>query len=64
MDALIHAVKTSPRAPGVTEILIPGDPERRMKAERQRNGIPVSTQTWNALMEIGHQVQVDVASYQ
>jgi uncharacterized oxidoreductase len=63
IDALIRAVKTSPRAPGVTEILIPGEPEQRMKAERQRNGIPISTQTWNALMEIGHQVQVDLTSY-
>jgi LDH2 family malate/lactate/ureidoglycolate dehydrogenase len=63
MDALIRAVKSSPCAPGVSEILLPGEPERRMKAERQRNGIPLSTQTWNALVEIGHQIQVDVSSY-
>ena len=63
MDALIHAVKTSPCAPGVSEILVPGDPERQMKVERQRNGIPVSAQTWKALVEIGLKVKVDVVSF-
>jgi len=63
MDALIRAVKTSPCAPGVTEILLPGDPERRMKGERQQNGIPISLQTWNALVKTGAKVQVDVESF-
>jgi LDH2 family malate/lactate/ureidoglycolate dehydrogenase len=63
MDALIRAVKMSPCAPGVSEILLPGDPERRMKVVRQQNGIPVSMQTWKALVETGAKIQVDVASF-
>jgi LDH2 family malate/lactate/ureidoglycolate dehydrogenase len=31
-----------PRAAGVDEVLIPGDPERSHEAERRRSGIPYS----------------------
>ena len=38
-------------APGVDEVLVPGEPERRSKAERERNGIPLPEKTWERLRE-------------
>jgi uncharacterized oxidoreductase len=46
-------VKSSrPRAEG-GEVLLPGEPEQRSKAERTRNGIPIEEATWKQLMEAG-----------
>jgi LDH2 family malate/lactate/ureidoglycolate dehydrogenase len=42
MDTLIARVRACPRAAGVDEVLIPGDPERGHEAERRRSGIPYS----------------------
>lgn len=40
MAHLVGAVKANPRAEGVDEILMPGEPESRMEALRLREGIP------------------------
>jgi hydroxycarboxylate dehydrogenase B len=42
-------VKTAPRVPGTTEILIPGEPEARLEAERRRDGIPIEDETWRQI---------------
>ena len=42
MDTLIERVRASPKAEGIDEVLIPGDPERRHEEERRRTGIPYS----------------------
>jgi uncharacterized oxidoreductase len=44
--ALMAWVKSAPLAQGSSEILIPGEPEARLEAERRRNGIPVDDETW------------------
>ena len=41
MGELRERCKTAPRASGVEEILLPGEPEARRHAERLRTGIPV-----------------------
>ncbi len=46
---LFAAVKASRTAPGVDEILIPGEPEFRTKEKRLREGIPVPESTWQEL---------------
>jgi uncharacterized oxidoreductase len=40
------------------EILIPGEPESRSRAERTRNGIPLLDDTWNAILETARKVGV------
>jgi LDH2 family malate/lactate/ureidoglycolate dehydrogenase len=40
MDTLFERVRACPRAEGVDEILIPGEPEARLEAEHRRGGIP------------------------
>jgi uncharacterized oxidoreductase len=44
-------VKQVPRAPGCDEILVPGEPEWRCKAQRERDGIPLPEKTWDRIGE-------------
>ncbi len=44
-------LKKTPRAAGCNEILLPGEPEWRAKAARQREGIPLPDRTWDRLAE-------------
>ena len=51
VERYMDYVKTSaPREPG-GEVLLPGEPERRMKAERLAGGVPVAEATFEQLME-------------
>jgi len=47
--SLFGWVKSAPLALGATEILIPGEPEARLEAERRGQGIPVEDQTWSQI---------------
>ena len=47
--SLFGWVKSAPLAQGATEILIPGEPEARLEAERRRQGIPIEDQTWSQI---------------
>lgn len=42
MDQMIAEIKSSPKAPGTEEILLPGEIESRCEQERSVNGIPVA----------------------
>ncbi|MBZ0149852.1 MAG: Ldh family oxidoreductase [Pseudorhodoplanes sp.] len=42
MDHFVDTLKAQPHAAGVEEILMPGEPEERVEAERRRTGIPVT----------------------
>lgn len=44
-------LKETPRAAGCAEIMLPGEPEWRNKAARQRDGIPLPERTWERLGE-------------
>jgi LDH2 family malate/lactate/ureidoglycolate dehydrogenase len=44
-------LKATPRAAGCAEILLPGEPEWRCKAERERTGIPLPEKTWERIRE-------------
>ncbi|MBV9462277.1 MAG: Ldh family oxidoreductase [Bradyrhizobium sp.] len=50
---LIRATK--PGA-GVEEFLIPGDPERKTRAERTKNGVPLPDDTWAAIVNTAREV--------
>jgi hydroxycarboxylate dehydrogenase B len=57
---LASYVRTCPRAEGVDEILLPGDPERREKSRRLRDGIPLDEGTWGQLFKMAEHLQVTV----
>ena len=63
MDALIRRVRSSKPAPGFTEVLVPGDIERRTKVARLRKGIDIPQTTWNEIAETAKRVRVDTAQY-
>lgn len=44
-------VRGCPRIEGCKEILLPGDPERRVLAERTAIGIPIDDGNWNELVK-------------
>jgi hydroxycarboxylate dehydrogenase B len=60
MDTMIKAIRSSPTAEGVKEILIPGDPEYREMKRRQQNGIPVEEKTWEGVLEVARRYGVPV----
>ena len=55
---LVRWVKDSPTAAGVTEILVPGEPEARSEARRRRDGIPVEEETWRQIETIAGELGV------
>lgn len=59
IDSLHAHVKASPPAPGVDEIMVPGDPERKSRAEREANGVPIDDQTWSELLEAADAVGLE-----
>lgn len=58
IDGFVEYVKASPPADAGTPVLVPGDPERRARAERERAGIPVDATTLEEIHEAGEQVGV------
>jgi LDH2 family malate/lactate/ureidoglycolate dehydrogenase len=56
----LQGVRRQPPADGVAEILIPGDPERRSRERRSREGIPVPDAVWAELTAIAERYGVGV----
>ena len=46
---LLGDLKAIPPAPGFDEVLLPGEPEQRAQAERERDGIPLPPTLWTTL---------------
>ncbi len=60
----IDYFKNSKPAAGVEAVLIPGEPEAKMRAERTRNGVPLPDDTWAAIVNTAREVGVSEASIQ
>jgi uncharacterized oxidoreductase len=60
----IEYFKASKPAAGVDEVLIPGDPETRMRAERTANGVPLPDDTWSAIVKTAREVGVSERAVQ
>jgi uncharacterized oxidoreductase len=59
---LTQFVRSCPTIEGVTEILLPGDPERRTLAVRSERGIPLDEGNWAELTKLAGQLGVAVPS--
>jgi len=62
MDELFAELKTQPRAPGVKEILIPGEPEWRTKRQREEEGCPIREEDVKLLRQLGEELGVPFPS--
>jgi uncharacterized oxidoreductase len=51
-------------APGFDKVRIAGDPEREMRAKREKAGIPVDSTTWEEIVAAGAKVNIPRASLQ
>jgi LDH2 family malate/lactate/ureidoglycolate dehydrogenase len=60
IDELIDALKALPKAKGVDEIFVPGEPEARRHAERTKHGVPLPHGTVSKLREIAKRFNVDL----
>ncbi|MBA7584839.1 putative oxidoreductase YjmC [subsurface metagenome] len=52
VEHLGEQVKSSKKAPGVTRILLPGDPELMTREKRLQEGIPINEKLWQQLQEL------------
>jgi uncharacterized oxidoreductase len=51
-------ITASPPARPDEPVLIPGDPERRTRAERIANGVPIDEETWRELTVAARAINV------
>src|SRR4030081_46972 len=51
-------------AAGTDAVLIPGEPEAKMRAERTKNGVPLPDDTWAAIVNTAREVGVSEVSIQ
>jgi LDH2 family malate/lactate/ureidoglycolate dehydrogenase len=51
MEKLIASIKSTPVAAGYNEVLVAGEPEWRIEAERRKHGIPVEDGNWKELCQ-------------
>ncbi len=57
----IGAIKAGRKAPGVEEILVPGEPEWRTREQRLRDGLELPDGTWQRIVEAGARYGITVA---
>ncbi len=58
VTCLVQFIRNCPRADGVSEILLPGDPERKTAARRQSEGIPLDDGNWKQLLDFSAKLKV------
>jgi uncharacterized oxidoreductase len=60
----VDFIRATKPVAGVDAVLIPGDPEKKTRADRTRNGVPLPDDTWAAIVNTAREVGVDEASIQ
>ncbi|MYC96409.1 MAG: Ldh family oxidoreductase [Caldilineaceae bacterium SB0661_bin_32] len=58
-EQIAGRIKGTKPAPGFDEVLMPGEPEARSAASRQRDGIPLDDTTWTQIVEVAEKLGVD-----
>lgn len=57
---LVAWVRSCPTAEGVAGITLPGDPERRVLAQRTASGVTIDAENWNQLVKLAERLKVPV----
>jgi uncharacterized oxidoreductase len=60
VQQLLAYVRSCPTAPDCESIILPGDPERTLLAERLQTGLRFDDGNWRQLCELAEQLEVDV----
>lgn len=64
MTRYIDYFKNTKPAQGVEQVLIPGEPEAKLRAERTANGVPLPDETWAAIVATARDVGVSESAIQ
>lgn len=59
VDQVTDRITSVPPAPGFSQVLLPGEPEARMRAERADGGIPLVDATWREVAGIAEGLGLD-----
>ena len=62
LDYVAFVKSSTPTEPG-GEVLVPGEPERRLMAERLQTGLPLARQAWADIIETAKGLGVDPAAH-
>ena len=62
--AFLDWVQASPPRPGFDAVQVAGDPERRLRAERSAQGLPVDATTWQEILAAADKLGVPAAQVQ
>ncbi len=60
IDDYAAYLKSASRRPGVDQVLLPGDIERRRTQERTQSGLDVPNEVWKMLVRLGDEFNVNV----
>ncbi len=58
VDRLVDGLKALPRAEGVSEIMVPGEPEDRCAEARGRDGVPLPAGTVRKLRAVAERLRL------
>ena len=58
LAGLLDELRAIPPAPGFDEVLVPGDPEDRARARRERDGVPIEPALWRTLGELSAELRI------
>ncbi len=64
IERYVDFIRATKPVTGVDSVLIPGDPERKTRTERTKNGIPLPDDTWAAIVSTARDVGVSEVSIQ
>jgi L-2-hydroxycarboxylate dehydrogenase (NAD+) len=56
MKRWVDRIRAIPPAESVESVMIPGDPEARARADREKNGVPLDSETIEQLTKLGEEV--------
>jgi uncharacterized oxidoreductase len=62
--AFIEYLLGMPAREGYERVLVAGDPERAMRIERTRDGVPVDGTTWQQILEAAQSLKVSAGAVQ
>jgi hydroxycarboxylate dehydrogenase B len=60
----VDFIRATKPVAGVDAVLVPGDPERKIRADRTKNGVPLPDDTWAAIVNTAREVGVSEISIQ
>ena len=58
VESVVRRLKAVPPVTDGEEVLLPGEPEARMRARRLRDGIPVPAASWDAIATVARDLGV------